>query len=85
MPPHDLMKLPWLSNLTTRATVSQLAPAPWPLWPSATKMSPFGATCTSFGSLRSGPDPSPATPGRPSVSMSSPSGLNLKTAWPLPS
>ncbi len=39
--PHSLMNLPVLSNFRIR-----LLPAPWP---SATKMSPFGAVTTSLG------------------------------------
>src|SRR5262245_40602768 len=51
--------------------------------PSATKMSPLGATTTSDGPLKvSGP--SPATPGLPSVISTFPSELNLMTVWPLP-
>ena len=50
----------------------------WPLWPSATKMSPFGAVTTSFGSV-SASGGLPATPALPSVSSTLPSGLNLIT------
>ena len=73
------MKLPSLSNLTMRATVSGGASAAWPVCPSETKMSPLGAVTTSHGVNSSGPLPSPATPGVPSVSRISPSGLNLST------
>src|SRR5207248_10445317 len=41
-------------------------------WPSATKMSPFGAVTTSFGSV-SAAGGSPATPALPSVSNTFPS------------
>src|SRR5262245_46858130 len=71
------MNLPFLSNLTMRALVFRPCP-------SATKMSPFGATSTADGALNSS-GPSPATPGLPSVISTLPSGLNLNTWWPLPS
>src|ERR1700719_3538226 len=75
--PQVLMNLPVLSNLTMRALVL-------PPCPSATKKSPFGATSTAEGALNSSL-PLPATPGLPSVISTLPSGLNLKTWWPLPS
>jgi hypothetical protein len=50
----------------------------WPLWPSDTKMSPFGAVITSVGSL-SVSGPLPGTPAFPSVIKTLPSGLNLNT------
>ena len=63
------MKVPSFENLTIRALVS-------PPCPSATKMSPLGATRTSEGELKvSGP--SPVTPALPSVIRTLPSGLNL--------
>src|SRR5271169_1525606 len=75
--PQVLMNLPSLENLTTRELV--LPPCPSP-----TKMSPLGATRTEDGALNvSGP--SPGVPGLPSASRTLPSGLNLKTWWPLPS
>ena len=50
----------------------------WPLCPSETKMSPFGAVMTSHGSLNvSGP--LPATPALPSFIRTFPPGLNLIT------
>jgi hypothetical protein len=71
------MNFPSCENLTILAFVS-------PPWPSATKMSPFGATATSLGSLNlSGAVP--RTPAVPSVSSTFPSRLNLKTWCPLPS
>src|SRR6516164_2345470 len=74
--PQALMNLPSLENFTMRAFV--FSPCP-----SATKMSPLGATKTSDGPLKvSGP--SPATPGLPSVISTFPSELNLMTVWPLP-
>src|SRR5215470_11369633 len=75
--PQVLMNLPVLSNLTMRALVL-------PPWPSATKMSPLGATSVAEGALNSS-GPLPATPGLPSVINTLPSGLNLNTWWPLPS
>ena len=70
------MNLPSFVSFTIRALVS-------PPCPSATKMSPFGATRTSEGPLKvSGP--SPETPGLPNVIKSFPSGLNFITVWPLP-
>src|SRR3984957_889285 len=75
--PQALMNLPLLSNFTMRALVL-------PPWPSATKMSPFGATSTADGALNSS-GPLPATPALPSRISSLPSGLNLMTCWPLPS
>src|SRR5215475_9859506 len=74
--PQALMNFPSFENFTMRAFV--FSPCP-----SATKMSPLGATRTSDGPLKvSGP--SPATPGLPSVISTFPSGLNLITVWPLP-
>src|SRR5262249_46797190 len=75
--PQVLMNLPSLLNLTMRALVL-------PPWPSATKISPFGAITTADGALNSS-EPSPATPALPNVSSIFPSGLNLNTWWPLPS
>ena len=71
------MNFPALENLTMRL----LPPAPWP---SATKISPLGATKTSDGPLKVS-RPSPVTPALPSVINNLPSGLNFKTWWPLPS
>src|SRR5258708_834627 len=75
--PQNLMNLPSLVNFTIRALVL-------PPCPSATKMSPFGATRTADGALNSS-GPLPATPALPSVINTRPSGLNLKTWWPFPS
>src|ERR1041384_328230 len=47
-------------------------------------MSPLGAVTTAEGRLKVS-FVSPATPGRPSVMSTVPSGLNLVTVWPLPS
>jgi len=70
------MNCPPFENFTMRAFV--FSPCP-----SATKMSPLGATRTSDGPLKvSGP--SPATPGLPSVISTFPSELNLVTVWPFP-
>src|SRR5579863_6908436 len=75
--PQVLMNFPSLENFTMRLFDS-------PPWPSATKMSPLGATTTSDGMLNvSGP--LPATPALPSVSRTFPSGENLKTWCPFPS
>src|SRR5262245_32892799 len=73
--PHVFRNLPVLSNFTMR----MFEPASWP---SATKMSPFGATATSDGELNSSL-PEPATPALPSVSSTAPVGLNLMTWCPL--
>src|SRR5258705_5515076 len=75
--PHVLMNLPSLLNFTMRALVL-------PPCPSATKMSPFGATRTADGALNSS-GPLPATPALPSVINTRPSGLNLIPWWPFPS
>ena len=69
--PHVLMNLPSLVNFTMRALVL-------PPWPSATKMSPFGAVTTADGALNSS-GPLPGLFGLPSVIRTLPSGLNLKT------
>ena len=69
--PHVLMNLPSLANFTMRALVL-------PPCPSATKMSPFGATTTADGALNSS-GPLPGSFALPSVSSSLPSGLNLNT------
>src|SRR5205823_1108333 len=75
--PQLLMNFPSVQDFPMRAFES-------PPCPSATKISPFGPTMTSEGRLKvSGP--SPATPALPSVISTLPSGLNLKTWWPLPS
>src|SRR5262249_58625400 len=66
--PQFLMTLPCLSNLTMRDLV-------FPQCPSATKMSPLGATSTADGALNSS-GPLPAIPALPSVSSTLPSGLN---------
>ncbi len=50
----------------------------FPPWPSATKMSPFGAVTTADGALNSSV-PLPGVPALPSVNSSLPSGLNLNT------
>src|SRR5215472_15941764 len=74
--PQALMNFPSFENFTMRALV--FSPCP-----SATKMSPLGATKTSDGPLKVS-DPSPATPGLPRVIKTFPSELNLTTVWPLP-
>src|ERR1700722_10612472 len=51
--PQALMNLPLLSNFTMRALVL-------PPWPSATKMTPFGATSTADGALNSSGPPAGA-------------------------
>src|SRR5947207_833049 len=66
-----LMNLPSLSNFTMRALVL-------PPWPSATKISPFGAVTTADGALNSSA-PLPGCPALPSASSNFPSGLNLNT------
>src|SRR4029077_18367910 len=71
------MNLPSGENFTIRALVL-------PPCPSATKTSPLGAIRTADGALNSS-GPSPATPALPSLINTFPSGLNLKTWWPLPS
>ncbi len=74
--PHSLMYLPSLVNFTIRLFES-------PPCPSATKISPLGATRMSEGALKvSGV--LPATPGLPKVINSLPSWLNFITVWPLP-
>ena len=75
--PQALRNLPSLDNFTIRAFES-------PPCPSATKMVPLGATTTAEGRLKVS-SPAPATPALPSASRTFPSGLNLKTCWPLPS
>src|SRR5882762_4306818 len=77
------MNLPSFVNLEIRATVSGVAFSPCPEWPSVMKMSPFAATTTLHGSARASGG-FPATPARPSVSSTFPSGLNFTTVWPLP-
>src|SRR5215472_13906228 len=73
--PQALMNFPSFENFTMRALV--FSPCP-----SATKMSPLGATKTSDSPLKvSGP--SPATPGLPSVIKTFPSELNLPTVRPV--
>src|SRR5258708_28487206 len=47
------------------------------------KISPFGATTTLHGSVRASGG-FPATPARPSVSSTFPSGLNFTRVWPFP-
>ena len=74
--PQVLMNLPSAENLTMRAL--EVPPCP-----SATKMSPLGATATAEGRLKK-PGASPGMPGLPSVISTFPSGLNLTTMWPLP-
>src|ERR1035437_6334819 len=75
--PHDASSLPVLSNLSTRAVE---LPCPDEC-PSATKMSPLGATRRLFGWKKNSGSRPP--PGLPSVRRSLPSGLNLKTWCPL--
>src|SRR5580704_8550396 len=53
-----------------------------PVCPSATKMSPLGATTTSVGAPNVS-EPVPLTPALPSVIKTLPSGLSLKTCKPL--
>src|SRR5438552_14139088 len=77
------MNLPSFVNLEIRATVSGVAFSPCPECPSETKMSPFAATTTLHGSVKASGG-FPATPARPSVSNTFPSGLNFTTVWPLP-
>src|SRR5882762_2128737 len=77
------MNVPSFVNREMRATVSGVAFSPCPEWPSATKISPFGATSTLHGSVRASGG-FPAIPARPSVSSTFPSGLNFTTVWPLP-
>src|ERR1700730_17291383 len=78
--PHALMNFPVLSNFTTRALPAAVPP---PVWPSATKMSPFGAIATSVGASNSSL-PGPATPFLPSVSRTLPFGSSFITwCWPL--
>ena len=72
------MNLPSFENFTMRAFESS------PMWPSATKMSPFGAMTTAEGWLKVSV-PLPATPALPRRISTLPSGLNLNTWWPLPS
>ena len=74
--PQVARNLPSCEYLTMRSLV--FSP-----WPSAMKMSPFGATRTSDGPLSSS-WPLPATPGLPSVISTRPSGLNLIAVSPLP-
>src|SRR5882762_7994186 len=81
--PKDLMNVPSFVNREMRATVSGVAFSPCPEWPSATKISPFGATSTLHGSVRASGG-FPAIPARPSVSSTFPSELNFTTVWPLP-
>ena len=77
------MNLPSFVNLEIRATVSGVAFSPCPEWPSVMKISPFAATITLHGSVRASGG-FPATPARPSVSNTFPSGLNFTTVWPFP-
>src|SRR5580692_6891823 len=73
--PHSLMYFPSFENFTTRELIGDPGGE---LWPSATKISPFGATTTADGRLKvSGP--LPGTPALPSVNSTFPSGLNLNT------
>ena len=69
--PQVLMNVPSFPNLTMRALVL-------PPWPSATKISPFGAVTTADGALNSSL-PLPGVPGLPSRISTLPSGLNLNT------
>ena len=75
------MNLPSFEYLTMRSLVFGTGKSPWP---SAMKMSPFGATRTSDGLLNSS-GPLPATSGLPSVISRWPSGANCVTVWFLPS
>src|SRR6267142_5802674 len=75
--PQALMNFPSFENLTTRSLLSG------PPWPSATKMSPLGASTTSVGELNAS-GPLPVEPGLPSVRTTLPSALYLTTVWPLP-
>src|SRR6267378_2447337 len=77
------MNLPSFVILEIRATVSGVAFSPCPECPSETKMSPFAATTTLHGSVKASGG-FPASPARPSVSSTLPSGLNFTTVWPLP-
>src|SRR5882672_5179499 len=77
------MNLPSFVNLEIRATVSGRASTLCPEWPSVMKISPFGATTTLHGSVNASGG-FPATPARPSVSSTFPSGLNFTTVWPFP-
>ena len=75
--PQVLMNFPSLENFTMRALVS-------PPWPSRDEDVAVRRDVDVGRPLKvSGP--SPATPGLPSVIRTLPSGLNLKTVWPLPS
>src|ERR1700726_1866042 len=74
--PQVATNLPSREYLTIRSLV--LSP-----WPSAMKISPFGATTTSDGPLSS-LSPLPATPGLPIVISRRPSGLSFSAVWPLP-
>src|SRR2546427_9589226 len=77
------MNLPSFVNLEIRATVSGGALTACPEGPSVMKISPFAATTTLHGSVKASGG-FPATPARPSVSNTFPSGLNFTTVWPLP-
>src|SRR6202030_3724662 len=74
--PQVVMNLPSREYLTMRSLV--LSP-----WPSAMKMSPFGATTTSDGPLSS-LSPLPATPGLPIVIITRPAGVNFIAVSPRP-
>ena len=50
--PHSLTYLPSFVNFMMRPLASGGGLSFWPLWPSDTKMSPFGAVITSHGSLK---------------------------------
>ena len=76
--PHSLMNVPSGANFRMRPVAPTGGSGLWPLWPSDTKMSPFGAVITSHGSL-SWPGPLPGWPAMPSRISTSPSGLNLMT------
>ena len=82
--PKLIRKVPSGANLETRLLESGPG-ASWNCapWVSATKMLPSGATSTSLGSVKC-VGGSPSSPGVPSVSNSSPVGLNLRTVLPLP-
>ena len=54
----------------------------FPEWPSDTKMSPLGAIATPVGRSNV-TGPVPATPGVPIVIRTFPSGLSLRTVWPV--
>ena len=78
------MKVPSGANLEIRLLES--GPGElwnWAPWVSATKMLPSGATSTSLGSVK-WVGGSPIVPGVPRTMSTSPSGLNLITALPLP-